>query len=612
MRILITVMCVAAVACGDDGVHHLADAPPMTIVDGPSIDALPAQIELAVTLAGTGSGTITSSPDGIACGATCTSGYAPDTIVTLTAVPATGSVFTAWGGACSGTTPTCDFKIADATAVTATFDKATYTVTVTKAGAGSGTVAGGAVDCGSACTVTVDHGTTLTLAATAATLSTFAGWGGACSGTAACDLTITADTVVSANFALDDVTLFVTRSGTGAGTVTATGISCGADCQETYTANQMVTLSAAAATGSTFTGWSGGGCSGTGTCTVTMTAATTVTAAFALQTFMLSVATAGSGTVTGGGINCGTACSGTYDYNTSVTLTATAGSGSTFTTWGGACTGTGPCTVLMTTARAVTATFTANVALTVTRSGTGTGTVTGGAINCGSTCSQGVAPGTKITLTATPSAANSTLSTFDGWSGGGCTGTGTCTVTVSAATTVNAAFTLKPNLIFVSSSTSNGTLGGLAGADTTCNNLAAGKGLPGKYVAYLSATNPVINAPSRVGTATGWVRVDGKPVMNTINQLAAGSLFAPVLLMEDGTSVTTTQFSFAWTGTDKSGSFANSCLPAGAVASWQGPTSNAYVGNATSATNAVQTTTSTCDVPQRLYCLGIDRAAIAQ
>ena len=35
--------------------------------------------------------------------------------------------------------------------------------------------------------------------------------------------------------------------------------------------------------GSTFTGWSGGGCSGTGTCTVTVSAATTVTATFAPQ-----------------------------------------------------------------------------------------------------------------------------------------------------------------------------------------------------------------------------------------------------------------------------------------------------------------------------------------
>jgi hypothetical protein len=41
-----------------------------------------------------------------------------------------------------------------------------------------------------------------------------------------------------------------------------------------------VTLTASPASGSTFTGWSGGGCSGTGTCVVALGADTTVTAGF--------------------------------------------------------------------------------------------------------------------------------------------------------------------------------------------------------------------------------------------------------------------------------------------------------------------------------------------
>ena len=78
------------------------------------------------------------------------------------------------------------------------------------------------------------------------------------------------------------VTLAVVRGGTGAGTVTSspTGISCGTDCWHTCATGTAVTLTAAAASGSTFAGWSGGGCSGTGTCRVTVSAATTVTATF--------------------------------------------------------------------------------------------------------------------------------------------------------------------------------------------------------------------------------------------------------------------------------------------------------------------------------------------
>lgn len=77
-------------------------------------------------------------------------------------------------------------------------------------------------------------------------------------------------------------TLTVTKSGTGSGTVTssAAGISCGATCSGAYNSGASVTLTATAASGSTFAGWSGGGCTGTGTCTVAMIAATGVTATF--------------------------------------------------------------------------------------------------------------------------------------------------------------------------------------------------------------------------------------------------------------------------------------------------------------------------------------------
>jgi len=79
-----------------------------------------------------------------------------------------------------------------------------------------------------------------------------------------------------------DFSLTVVRAGTGSGTVASTpaGISCGTDCSEPYPNGTAVTLTATPAAGSTFGGWSGGGCTGTGSCTVTMTAARTVTATF--------------------------------------------------------------------------------------------------------------------------------------------------------------------------------------------------------------------------------------------------------------------------------------------------------------------------------------------
>ena len=80
--------------------------------------------------------------------------------------------------------------------------------------------------------------------------------------------------------AASDYVLTVTKSGLGTGTVTGTGISCGADCTETLAQDTLVVLTAAPTAGSTFAGWTGAGCSGTGSCSVTMSAAQTVNAQF--------------------------------------------------------------------------------------------------------------------------------------------------------------------------------------------------------------------------------------------------------------------------------------------------------------------------------------------
>jgi len=77
-------------------------------------------------------------------------------------------------------------------------------------------------------------------------------------------------------------TLKISKTGSGAGTVTSSpvGISCGSTCSHRYPSGTLVTLTAKAAVGSTFAGWSGSGCSGTGTCRVKMIAAKSVTATF--------------------------------------------------------------------------------------------------------------------------------------------------------------------------------------------------------------------------------------------------------------------------------------------------------------------------------------------
>ncbi|TGO03291.1 hypothetical protein PN36_09445 [Candidatus Thiomargarita nelsonii] len=266
-------------------------------------------------------------------------------------------------------------------------------------------------------------------------------------------------------------TLSVTKSGSGSGQVTSSpaGINCGTDCDEAYNQGTSVTLTATPVSGSTFTGWSGGGCSGTGSCTVTMNNDLTVTATFQLvqRTLTINKSGTGSGTVTSSppGINCGTDCSHDYNQGTSVTLTAQADSGSTFTGWsGGGCSGTGSCTVTMNNDLTVTATFLlvppVQKTLTINKSGTGSGTVTSSppGINCGTDCSHDYNQGTSVTLTATSDSGSS----FTGWSGGGCSGTGSCTVTMNNDLTVTATFLLvapdQKTLTINKSGTGSGTV----------------------------------------------------------------------------------------------------------------------------------------------------------
>ncbi|HJT21081.1 MAG TPA: CARDB domain-containing protein [Nitrospira sp.] len=251
-------------------------------------------------------------------------------------------------------------------------------------------------------------------------------------------------------------TVTVEKQGGGQGTVTSSpaGINCGATCAAQF--DGSVSLNAAAAPGSVFAGWSGGGCSGTGGCTVTEEATVTATFNAAPNTSRLTVVESGggSGTVTSSpsGINCGSACFSNFATGSTVVLTATASGGSTFAGWsGGICSGTGPCTVVMSADQTVTATFNPpanSLTLTVVEAGTGSGTITStpAGITCGTACSAGFAPSTVVTLTATPAAG----STFSGWSGGGCSGTGPCVVVMNGNQTVTATFAVGtglPNLV---------------------------------------------------------------------------------------------------------------------------------------------------------------------
>jgi Divergent InlB B-repeat domain len=155
--------------------------------------------------------------------------------------------------------------------------------TLTKSGSGSGTVttSPGGITCDSDCAAPYSAGTVLKLIATPAAGSVFAGW----SGNTACDngaVTMNTDIACTATFSPQTLGLNVIKSGNGNGAVVSSpsGITCGSDCSESYASGASVKLTATAASGSVFRGWSGGGCNKAITCTVVVNGSTSVTALF--------------------------------------------------------------------------------------------------------------------------------------------------------------------------------------------------------------------------------------------------------------------------------------------------------------------------------------------
>jgi List-Bact-rpt repeat protein len=255
----------------------------------------PGPFNLTVSRVGNGSGSVSGS--GISCPSTCSASIAKGTSVSLTASPAAGSTFDGWGGACSGTGG-CTFTMDSAKSVTAQFSLPavpTYLLTVSKAGTGTGTVAGGPIDCGVTCAASVPQGTAVTLNATPGDGATFAGWGGSCSGTGACTVTMNAATSVIATFNLAPTTtspppppppppgavkFTVQKVGSGSGYVGgAGGIDCGPSCSVDVQPGAVMAVVASAAAGSRFVTWSGD-CGTSPACSVTVTAATTISARF--------------------------------------------------------------------------------------------------------------------------------------------------------------------------------------------------------------------------------------------------------------------------------------------------------------------------------------------
>lgn len=172
---------------------------------------------LTINKIGAGSGTVTSSPAGIDCGATCTFQFIEGTQITLTATPGSGSRFFSWSGSPSpcSTSTTCQFTLNSNTTITAEF--LPNTLSVNLAGGGSGTVVSSpaGINCtwnGSSqsgtCSANFDLNTVVTLSA-APSLSVLGIWGIDCNGASGATCTLTMDSPKQAYLSFFPATDFV-------------------------------------------------------------------------------------------------------------------------------------------------------------------------------------------------------------------------------------------------------------------------------------------------------------------------------------------------------------------------------------------------------------------
>lgn len=414
----------------------------------------------------TSGGYVGSYPSGISCGngaTSCAARFSAGSTVELTAAASPGYNFTGWSGACTGSATGCSLSMTSARSVTATFLPNTYAIDVALAGDGSGHVTSSytGINCPSGCHATFSGGLVVRLTATASAGTVFTGWSGDCNSvTNYCDFTMFKNYSVTAIFVKP--TLMINKAGSGSGVITSDvgNLDCGSTCSSDYAPGTVVTLTEAPDADSIFSGWGSlSGCSSLATtCQVTMSKEVALSPTFTRPT--LTVISNG-GTITSypSGIECGSTCSVAFTPGQSVTLSETPDSGRVFTGWNGACSS-DPCTVSMSQSRSVTASFgweqfDLNVDLTGSGSGRVYGDLYGDPLfSCDASCTQSVGYTDDVTLQASPDAG----STFTGWSGAGCSGTGDCVVTMNAAASVLATFELSPVLSISKAGEGQGTV----------------------------------------------------------------------------------------------------------------------------------------------------------
>ncbi len=155
-------------------------------------------------------------------------------------------------------------------------------------------------------------------------------------------------------------------------------------------------------------------------------------------------------------------------------------------------------------------------------------------------------------------------------------------------------------IVFVSSATFTGAVGGVPAADQTCSDLATAAGLVGTYRAWLSddagrSPNVTFTRPDAPFVMTSGVRV-----ADHWADLTDGTINNPIVIDERGSQPATVPV--VWTGTDPSGQPASSGATCrGWIDASSGVSGQVGIFDAIG-TGWSASPPAACDQPGRLYC----------
>ena len=158
---------------------------------------------------------------------------------------------------------------------------------------------------------------------------------------------------------------------------------------------------------------------------------------------------------------------------------------------------------------------------------------------------------------------------------------------------------VAPKIIFVTSETFDGNLGGLAGADAICQRLADAANVFGSYKAWLS--DSTVSPANRFSMSSApYIRVDGIRVADSFSDLIDGNLTNPINVDETSAKPVDDR---VWTGTQIDGTTDGREQHCG---NWQSTTGDGSFG-VSSDTNRNWTDTLAADAcsisDKRLYCM---------